>query len=254
MEWNDAGIVLSARKHGETSAILTLLTRAHGLHAGLVRGGAGKRARGVLQPGNRVHARWRARLSEHLGTFTCELTATFAAALLDDPPRLAGLSAACAVVEAALPERQPHAAVFDGLVAFLGALESDAWPSAYVKWELGLLRELGFGLDLSRCAATGQTDQLVYVSPKSGRAVSRAAGEPYKARLLPLPPFLLTEGEAGDAGQVADGMKLTGYFLERHVFGQRDRPPPPARLRLAGRLGPPAPGTRKRARRPRDRG
>lgn len=237
MEWNDAGIVLSARKHGETSAILTLLTRAHGLHVGLVRGGAGKRARGVLQPGNRVEARWRARLSEHLGTFTCELTATFAAALLDDPPRLAGLSAACAVVEAALPERQPHGAVFDGLAAFLGALGSDAWPSAYVKWELGLLRELGFGLDLSRCAATGQTDQLAYVSPKSGRAVSRAAAEPYKARLLPLPPFLLAEGEAGDAGQVADGLRLTGYFLERHVFGQHDRPPPPARLRLAGRLG-----------------
>lgn len=249
MEWNDAGIVLSARKHGETSAILTLLTRAHGLHAGLVRGGAGKRARGVLQPGNRVQARWRARLSEHLGTFTCELTATFAAALLDDPPRLAGLSAACAVVAAALPERQPHAAVFDGLAAFLGTLESEAWPSAYVKWELGLLRELGFGLDLGRCAATGQADQLAYVSPKSGRAVSLAAGEPYKARLLPLPPFLLAEGEAGDAGQVADGMRLTGYFLDRHVFGQRDRPPPPARLRLVGRLGP-----RQRARRPRDRG
>ncbi len=251
MEWNDAGIVLSARKHGETSAILTLLTRAHGLHAGLVRGGAGKRARGVLQPGNRVEARWRARLSEHLGTFTCELTATFAAALLDDPPRLAGLSAACAVVEAALPERQPHAAVFDGLVAFLGALGSDAWPSAYVKWELGLLRELGFGLDLSRCAATGQSDQLAYVSPKSGRAVSRPAAEPYKARLLPLPPFLLAEGKTGDAGQVADGLRLTGYFLDRHVFGQRDRPPPPARLRLAGRLGPPASGPPKRARRPR---
>ncbi len=237
MEWSDAGIVLSARKHGETSAIVALLTRAHGVHAGLVRGGAGKRARGILQPGNRVQARWRARLSEHLGTFTCELTGAFAAALLDDPPRLAGLSAACAVVEAALPERQPHAAVFDGLVALLGALGTDAWPSAYVKWELGLLGELGFGLDLSRCAATGQSDHLAYVSPKSGRAVSLAAGEPYKARLLPLPAFLVAAGKTGDAGQVADGLKLTGYFLERHVFGQRDRPLPAARLRLAERLG-----------------
>ena len=136
MEWNDAGIVLSARKHGETSAILTLLTRAHGLHAGLVRGGAGTRARGVLQPGNRVQARWRARLSEHLGTFTCELTATFAAALLDDPPRLAGLSAACAVVAAALPERQPHTAVFDGLAAFLGTLTGTVDPEYIAEPEL----------------------------------------------------------------------------------------------------------------------
>ncbi|MFQ5765775.1 MAG: DNA repair protein RecO, partial [Rhodospirillales bacterium] len=169
MDWTDDGIVLSARKHGETSAIVTLLTRAHGRHLGLVRGGAGKRARGMLQPGNRVQARWRARLPEHLGTFTCELTEAFAAASLRDRLKLAGLSAACAMADAALPEREPHAAVFEGLLALLSVLQDEDWPSAYVKWEMGLLGELGFGLDLSACAATGTNDQLAYVSPKSGR-------------------------------------------------------------------------------------
>lgn len=238
MEWTDEGIVLSVRKHGESSAITTLMTRRHGVHAGLVRGGAASRARGILQPGNRVHARWRARLAEHLGTYTCELFHPFAGAILDDPTRLAGLSAACAVTEAALAERQAHPAVFAGLLALLEGMEDETWPSAYVKWELCLLREAGFGLDLSRCAATGRNDQLAYVSPKSGCAVSRSAGEPYKGTLLPLPAFLLGEGQAGGPDEVADGLRLTGYFLERHVFSHRDRPPPPARQRLAERLRP----------------
>lgn len=236
MEWIDEGIVLSARKHGETSAIATLLTSLHGVHVGLVRGGGTSRARGILQPGNRVHARWRARLSEHLGTYTCELIHSFAAARLDDPIRLAGLSAACAVTEEALAERQAHPAVFEGLLALLEEMEGDSWPSAYVRWELDLLREAGFGLDLSRCAATGRNDQLTYVSPKSGRAVSLSAGEPYKGKLLPLPSFLLSEGQAGSPGEVAEGLKLTGFFLENHVFSHRDRPPPPARKRLVDRL------------------
>ena len=239
MEWTDQGIVLAARKHGEGSAVVSLLTRRHGRHAGLVRGGAGRRARGVLQPGNRVEATWRARLAEHLGSLTCELLHPAAAALLGDGLRLGALSAACAIVESALPEREPHPAVFEGLGVLIAALEDGtegAWATVYVKWELGLLRELGFGLDLERCAATGRNDRLAYVSPRSGRAVSLAAGEPYRNRLLPLPPFLLADGGIGDRREIADGLRLTGYFLESHVFGHHGRRLPAARRRLAERL------------------
>ena len=238
LDWTDDGIVLSARKHGETSAILTLLTHGHGRHLGLVRGGAGKRARGMLQPGNRLHARWRARLADHLGTYTCETTDAAAAGLLKDKRRLAALSAACAITESTLPEREPHPQVFDGLIGLIRALADDDWPIAYVKWELALLAELGFGLDLSVCAATGQNDQLAYVSPKSGRAVSLAAGQPYKRSLLPLPAFLLAGGPPGGPQDIADGLKLTGYFLERNVYRHMDRGLPPARARLAARLKP----------------
>jgi len=236
MEWVDQGIVLSARRHGESSAIVTLLTRQFGRHAGLVRGGTGKRLRGVLQPGNTVQARWRARLPEHLGSMTCELTHSFAAAVMDDGDRLAALSSACALSEAALPEREVHEAVYDGLLVLLGAIENNNWPTVYVHWEIGLLGELGFGLDLSACAATGRNDQLAYVSPKSGRAVSLAAGEAYKGKLLPLPPFLVSPDAKGDLREVADGLRLCGYFLERHVFVHRDQGLPAARRRLANRL------------------
>jgi len=239
MEWTDDGIVLSARRHGETSAIVTLMTRMRGTHAGLARGGAGKRGQGIYQPGNRVSARWRGRLAEHLGTLTCELTSAAAATLLDDPLRLAGLTSACAVCQKALPERQSHGPVYEGLDVLIGALgNGTSWGSAYVKWELGLLGELGYGLDLSCCAATGDTENLTYVSPKSGRAVSEAAAGPYKERLLPLPAFLLTEGAAGVPGDVADGLKLTGYFLDTHVFAPHGWELPPARKRLADRLHP----------------
>lgn len=238
MDWTDDGIVLSAKKHGETSSIVSLLTKEHGRHLGLVRGGSGKRARGILQPGNRVEARWRARLAEHLGTYTCEMTEAFAAAVLKDPLKLAGLTSACAVTEGALAEREPHRPIFEGLLALIRSLQQDDWPSAYVKWELGLLGEIGFALDLSECASTGQNDQLAYVSPKSGRAVSLAAGEPYKAKLLDLPGFLLRPGAAGDAEEVADGLKLTGYFLEKTVFAHAKRSLPAARNRLTERLRP----------------
>ncbi len=236
MDWTDDGIVLSARKHGETSSIVTLLTRDHGRHLGLVRGGAGKKAQAVLQPGNRVEARWRARLAEHLGTFSCELTEAFTAALLKDPLKLAGLSAACAITEGALAEREAHPPVFNALLALLRAFEHEDWPSAYVKWELGLLSEIGFALDLSECASTGQNDQLAYVSPKSGRAVSLAAGEPYKNKLLPLPEFLLRPGATGTPKEVAMGLKLTGYFLDRNAFQNANRSLPAARQRLTEQL------------------
>jgi len=237
MEWSDDGVVVSVREHGETSAIVSLLTMNHGKHAGLVRGAAGKRMRGVLQPGNRVKATWRARLAEHLGGLTCELTDSIAAGVIGDRKKLAGLAAACAVTETALPEREPHPRVFNGLIALLLVLaESELWPSAYVKWELGLLAELGFGLDLSRCAATGRGDHLTYVSPRTGRAVSQLAAEPYRERLLALPSFLLEEGGAGSTAEVTQGMVLTGHFLERHVYAPGHRGLPAARVRLVERM------------------
>lgn len=234
MDWQEDGIILSVRKHGESSAILNVLTRSRGRHAGLVRGGSGKRLRGVLQPGNKIQASWRARLPEHLGNFTIDPLHAYAAAALADANRLAALSSACALIEASLPEREPHPAILDGFEIFLNALEDDSvWPVIYVKWEIGLLAELGFGLDLSHCAATGATENLTYVSPRSGRAVSTAAAGPYKERLLTLPAFLLDS--TADAS-IADGLKLTGYFLEKHVFQHRNMEMPAARRRLAERF------------------
>jgi DNA repair protein RecO (recombination protein O) len=228
IEWVDNAIVLSARRHGETAAIVSLLTRAHGRHAGLVHGGAGRRARGVYEPGNRVAASWRARLSEHLGHFACELVASRAAALLDDAPRLAALTAATALVDAALPEREPHVRLFDSLdrlIARLCGTAADlAWPGQYVRFELDLLADLGFGLDLSRCAATGREEDLAYVSPKTGRAVSAAAAEPYRDRLLPLPGFLTSRDDAAAAAGgdgILTGLRLTGFFLDQHVFAHQ---------------------------------
>lgn len=237
MDWTDEGIVLAARKHGESATVVSLLTRDHGRHAGLVRGGMGKRMRGVAQPGNLVAATWRARLADHLGTYTCELVLASAAAVLDDALRLAGLAAACAMAEAAIPERETHPVLYDALLALLADLQGRDWPSAYVRWEIVLLRELGFGLDFTACAATGRNDHLAYVSPKSGRAVSLAAGEPYRRLMLPLPSFLLSGEPARAPSEVTEGLTLTGYFLERHVFAHNDRGLPAARQRLVERLG-----------------
>jgi DNA repair protein RecO (recombination protein O) len=237
MEWADEGLVLSARRHGENGAIVNLLTREHGRHSGLARGAHGRTARGVYQPGNHVTARWRGRLSEHLGNWTCELIAGYAAATLDDPGRLAALSSACAMLEGALPEREPAPRVFVDTLAFVTALALDEgperrWPATYARWELQLLSDLGFGLDLSACAATGVTEDLVYVSPKSGRSVSAAAGAPYRDKLLVLPEFLKSAVVAVETADVLAALRLTGYFLERHVFAPQDRTLPPARTRL----------------------
>lgn len=235
IEWSDDGIVLSARPHGESSAVVVLLTREHGRHAGLVRGGQSRKARGLYEPGNRLSATWRARLSEHLGGYTCELLANTVALLLDEPARLAALSSAAAVCDKALPEREPHPGAYEGMLALIEALGGDHWAEAYVAWEVALLADLGFGLDLASCAAGGDNDQLAYVSPRTGRAVSLAAAEPYKDRLLALPAFLIGRGAGGPA-EVAQGLALTGYFLERQIFGPQDRPLPPARQRLAERF------------------
>lgn len=238
MEWSDRGVVLAARRHGEAAAYVELFTGEHGRHAGLVLGGWSRRQRGVLQPGNEVAARWRARLAEHLGTLTVELVRARASAHLDDPLRLAGLAAACATARAALPEREPHTPLYDGFLALLDAIEAaDVWPAIYVRWEVELLKELGFGLDLRRCAVTGTADDLAYVSPRTGRAVSRAAAEPYRQRLLKLPSFLLaSQAGAAEPDAVADGLALTGHFLERHVFAPQASRTPAARVRLVERF------------------
>lgn len=237
MDWSDEGIVLAARRHGESSAVVQLLTRDHGRHAGLAQGGRASKGRGVYQPGNLLSVHWRARLAEHLGSYACELSHGYSALLLDEPLRLAGLSSACAMAEAALPERHPYPKLYAGLVVLLEALvSSTAWAAVYARWELGLLDELGFGLDLSACAATGATEDLIYVSPKSGRAVSRRAGEPYRDKLLPLPGFLVSREGGGDDGEILAALKLTGSFLDRHVFAPHDRRLPDARGRFIDRL------------------
>jgi DNA repair protein RecO (recombination protein O) len=234
MQWTDDAIILSASKHGETSVIVQALTQKHGRHAGLVRGGVGRGSRGVLQPGNEVQGTWKARLPDHLGSFSIELKRARAAHLLNDAGRLAALSSACAVAEAALPEREAHETAYDGFLVLLEALESsDHWAEVYISWELGLLRELGFGLDLSACAQTGETEGLAFVSPRTGRAVTAAAGEPYKQRLLALPGFLAGQtDEQTVPTDLVDGLALTGFFVERHVLAPHNIKMPPARTRF----------------------
>lgn len=234
MQWTDEGIVLGARRHGETSAIASVFTRGQGRHAGLVRGGMGRRLRPVLQPGNRVTATWRARLADHLGTLSVELVGADAARLLDHADRLTALGAATAVAEACLPERHPYPRAHDGLVALMAALvEGRGWPAAFVRWELALLADLGFGLDLTACAVTGRNDGLAFVSPRSGRAVTIEAAGAYRDRLLPLPGFLVGAGPSDDAA-IRDGLRLTASFLERHALAAVGRRMPAARLRLLG--------------------
>ncbi len=229
--------MLSARAHGETGAIVELLTARHGRHAGHLPGGASRKMKPFLQPGAQVMVSYHARTSEQLGSLRLEPVGEGPAALFDDPLALTGLSAAAAVAAGALPEREPHPSAYLGFEALVSAFAHDAvWPAVFVRFEAGLLEELGFGLDLSKCAATGQTDDLVYVSPKTGRAVSREAGAPYAARMLALPPFMLG-GQAGlGEGDVGKGFTLTGHFLDQFVFGPLNRPLPPARVWLLDKL------------------
>jgi DNA repair protein RecO (recombination protein O) len=237
MEWTDEAFVLSARPYGETGAIVELLAEGHGRWAAHVSGGASRRMRPFLQPGARVLARYRARTADQLGSASLEPMGEGPAGLFDDPLALTGLSAAAAVAAGALPEREAHPGAFAAFEALLAALAHEAvWPAVYVRFEAGLLDEIGFGLDLSRCAATGAVDELAYVSPRTGRAVSRAAGEPYRDRLLALPPFLLASQGGLAAGDVGAGLAITGHFLERFVFNPLNRPLPPARVWLIDKL------------------
>lgn len=247
MDWNDKGVMLSARKYGEGSSIIQVFTERHGRQSGLIHGGSGRKLRGVLQPGNQVEVVWRARLLEHLGTFTVEAVYAGSSKVLDNSERLAGLSAACATAEVVLPERLPHPRAYAGMIVLLEKIEASyAWPLIYVRWELGLLSELGFGLDLSTCARTGSVTGLEYVSPRTGRAVSRVGAGEYRDRLLKLPAFLLGSTIEDEEflmsssknlyTAVLDGLSLTGYFLERYVLMDSGKILPPARRRLVERF------------------
>ncbi|AZO51858.1 MAG: DNA repair protein RecO [Mesorhizobium sp.] len=229
MEWRDEGIILGTRRHGETSAILEVMTRAHGRHLGLVRGGRSRKQQPVLQPGNRVDLLWRARLDEHLGTFQAEAIEMNAARLMDSAIAVYGLQTMAAHLRL-LPERDAHGALYETLAVMIAHLDdADAAGELVARFELLILDELGFGLDLSQCAATGSRQDLAYVSPKSGRAVSRAAGAPWHDKMLALPAFLQRSGPRADQAALEDAFRLTGFFFTRHVYEPRGLDPPDAR-------------------------
>lgn len=232
MEWRDDGSILTVRRHGETSAIVEVLTAAHGRHAGVVRGGTSRKVTPVLQPGNRVAVTWRARLGEHIGSYTVEPLDARAARLMADPLALAALNAVTALLTLSLAERDPQPDIYNRTEALFDMLgQGESWPVAYLRWEMALLDALGFGLDLSACAVTGAADGLAFVSPRTGRAVSRAGAGDWADRLLPLPPEMTGQG-AARAGVVA-GLTTTGHFLtNRALPALGDRPMPAARARL----------------------
>jgi DNA repair protein RecO (recombination protein O) len=221
MHWTDEGIVIGVKRHGEANAILELMTREHGRHLGLVRGGFGSRLKPVLQTGNSVSASWRARLDEHLGNYAVEGLRLRAANFFSAPHAIYGVSHLAALMRL-LPERDPHPGLYEALDDVLNHLDDAAIVAPLVvRFELQLLSELGFGLDLERCAATGASGDLVYVSPKSGKAVSRTAGEPWADKMLRLPVFMRERDATPDSRDLADGFALTGYFLNRHVLEPR---------------------------------
>lgn len=233
IEWRDEAAVLACRPFGENSVIVEVFSADHGRHAGVVRGGTSRKMAPVLQPGAQVSVTWKARLDDHLGSFTVEPLRSRAAAAMGDRLALAGLNAVCALLTHVLPEREPHGALYDRTVALLDLLgHGDLWPLAYLRWEQALLEEMGFGLDLSACAVRGTNEELIYVSPRSGRAVSRQAAGEWADRLLPLPPVLAGQGDAAH-GDILTALGTTGYFIEhRLIRSLGDRPMPEARARL----------------------
>ncbi|MFT6089824.1 DNA repair protein RecO [Sulfitobacter sp.] len=233
MEWRDQGILLSARRHGETSAIIEVFTPSRGRHAGIVRGGTSRKIAPILQPGAQLDVAWRARLEDHIGAFTVEPVRSRAVTAMQDRLSLAGLNTVTALLSFCLPEREPHAPLYQRTQSLLDLLDQgDLWPLAYLQWELSLLEELGYGLDLSACAVTGASEGLVFVSPKSGRAVTREGAGEWADKMLPLPPVLRGEGDATNE-EIALGFKTTGFFLEQRLA--RDlggKPLPEARARF----------------------
>ncbi len=243
MEWQAPAVVLGTRPFGESGLLVSLLTEAHGRHAGLAKGGSSRAQAPVWQGGNLVEARWVGRLADQLGAISAEMVHPAAALAMEDPLALALLSAACALAETALPERQAHPRVFHGLVSLLARLPGGARALIpdYVRWEALLLEEIGYGMDLTACALTGVAEDLAWVSPRTGRAVAAAAGEPWRDRLLPLPAFLLAEDRAGanDPSGPADwlaGMRLTGHFLGRDAYGNQNKALPNGRMMLLDRI------------------
>ncbi len=232
MEWRDQGILLSSRRHGENSLIIEVFTPEQGRHAGIVRGGTSRKIAPILQPGAQLDVVWRARLEDHIGSFAVEPVRSRAAVAMGDRLALAGLNTVTALLSFCLPEREPHPALYARSEALLDLLDhSDLWPLAYLQWELALLEEMGFGLDLTTCAATGATEELIYVSPKSGQAVSAKGAGDWADRMLPLPDVLRGIGDATDH-EIAQGFVTTGYFLNAHLARDLgDKPLPEARAR-----------------------
>lgn len=237
MEWRDRGILLGVRKHGETSVIAEVFTQGKGRHAGIVRGGISRKMAPALQPGAEVDVTWRARLEDHLGTYTIEPLRSRSAEAMADRMALATLSSVAALLIFTLPEREAHLPLFDATGSVLDLLDQpDLLPLAYLRWERLLLEELGFGLDLSACAVTGTREGLIYVSPRSGRAVSAAGAGEWADKLLPLPAVLLGQGDGEDA-EVLEALRVTGHFLTHRLAPQLgDRPLPEARARLIDRI------------------
>lgn len=233
IEWRDEGAVLTVRPHGETSAIVEVFTPSRGRHAGVVRGGVSRKIAPLLQPGSQLAVVWKARLDDHLGSFTVEPVRSRAAAAMGDRLALAGLNAVCALLAMVLPDREAHAPLYDRTVQLLDLLgQGEVWPLAYLRWEQALLDELGYGLDLSACAVRGVNEDLAFVSPRSGRAVSRAGAGAWADRLLPLPPVLAGKGDAA-AADLVTALGTTGYFIEhRLIRSQGGTGMPPARARL----------------------
>lgn len=233
MDWRDHGILLSSRRHGETSVIIDVFTETHGRHAGIVHGGASRKKAPVLQPGAQLDLMWRARLEDHLGSYQVEPLRSRAAAAFSGRIALAGLNAVTALLGFCLGEREAHPDLYQQTERLLDLLEEEElWPLAYLRWEMALLAELGFGLDLSACAVTGRNEELAFVSPKTGRAVSRQEAGPWVARLLPLPPVMLGQGTAPDH-EVAEALRTTGFFLaERLAPSLGNRALPQARARF----------------------
>lgn len=233
IEWRDQGAILKVRKHGETSAIVEVFTATQGRAAGVVRGGTSRKTAPILQPGAQVDVVWKARLEDHLGSFTVEPVRSRAAQVMSDRVALAGLNAVTGLLSFVLPEREAHPALYDRTIQLLDLLgQGDVWPLAYLQWEVALLEETGFGLDLSACAATGAVDDLRFVSPRTGRAVSRDGAGDWADKLLPLPPIMLGQG-AGDVAEIISALSTSGHFFEHHLAPSLgDRPLPEARARL----------------------
>ncbi|MEO0937909.1 MAG: DNA repair protein RecO [Pseudomonadota bacterium] len=237
MAWRGEGILLSSRGHGESSALIEVFTEAQGRYAGIVRGGASRKIAPILQPGAQLDVTWRARLEEHIGSFMVEPVRSRAAAAMSDRLSLAGLNAVCALLAFCLPEREAHPVLYRRSQQLLDLLDqTELWPLAYLRWEVALLEEMGYGLDLSACAVTGSADDLVFVSPRTGRAVSRAGAGQWADRLLPLPDVLKGRGAASDA-EIWVALGTTGHFLTAHLAaGLGNRPLPEARARLVSAI------------------
>ncbi len=236
MEWEAPGIILDVRPHGEADCVATVMTEEHGAHRGLARGAQSRNRLALWQKGNLVRLRWVGRLADQLGSLSAEMVHPAASMVMDDPLLLSMLTAACSIAEGALVEREPQPVVFDGLLHLIARLPTGpAMLADHVRWELSLLTALGYGLDLSACAVTGETTDFAGISPRTGRAVSTSAAGIWRDRLLPLPTFL-QDGQPGDMPQWAAGLRLTGHFLERDAFGHTHRPLPQPRQALYDRV------------------